>query len=116
MEKASKTVCQRGSPRQRSYLKESDLLRPLRYCLQNGRPSERDLDVSGHIVLCGAADSFLPFVTELRRVAEVPVTLVYSSRDFDDYNELMATKNVFFVEGSPTDKAFLDKAGIPQSM
>ena len=78
--------------------------------------SERGLDFSGHIVLCGAADSFLPFVTELRRVSDVPVTVVYRSRDFDDYSELMASKNVFFVEGSPTDKSFLDKWGISKSM
>ena len=63
-------------------------------------------------MLCGAADSFLPFVQELRRLSDVSVIIVYHTAEFEDYASLMEIKNVSFVEGSSTDKASLDEAGI----
>lgn len=67
---------------------------------------------SDHLVLCGAADSFLPFLLELRRTSDIPVTVIYHSSEFSDFTSLMEMPDVNFVEGSPTDKDILEEAHI----
>eukprot|EP00210_Caulerpa_lentillifera_P002585 g2479.t1 len=68
--------------------------------------------LQGHIVLCGSTDSFLPFLTELRRSSDIHVEIITPSLDFNDYFSIKRLANVEFQIGSPTDKQVLDAASV----
>lgn len=63
-------------------------------------------------MLCGATDSFLPFLMALRRTSQISVEIIVPSLDFDDYEDIKKLPNIEFRLGSPTEKNVLEAAGM----
>ncbi|KAK9808990.1 hypothetical protein WJX72_007481 [[Myrmecia] bisecta] len=69
-------------------------------------------ELSKHVIVCGAEESFLNFVEQLRRSdpMQSPVVILHPTRPMRAWPQLQALGPVFFVRGDPSDSASLRAA------
>jgi voltage-gated potassium channel Kch len=69
-------------------------------------------ELSGHVIICGAEDSFVTFVEQLRRCDPMPtpVVVLHPRRPSASWPALKALGPVHYVAGEPSDGASLRAA------
>lgn len=74
-------------------------------------------DLSGHVIVCGAEDSFVNFVEQLRRCDPMPtpVVVLHPRRPTGLWPALKALGPVHYVAGEPSNGASLRAARAAQS-
>lgn len=73
------------------------------------------MEMTGHIILCGSSDSFLPFIHQLRKttIETIPVViLTEEEKDKPGIEEALKEEQVYYVFGNSTNKVTLVAAGV----